>query len=172
MFRSKIRAKILILFLLVAMLPLIVVQIFWYRAEKNSMLGEAEDHQVILVNNAEESISRFIDDKINLLIIHSQTASIQNLDLVAAKLNVTILQKQDSDIRGVTLLDKSGMAVLSIDQNGNNLPLSDQKDSDEYKVTTFLAGSEYISPVKYNSEQIPYVKIAVPLITYEKRQNL
>ncbi|HEU4966481.1 MAG TPA: ATP-binding protein [Candidatus Saccharimonadales bacterium] len=173
MIRLKVSQRVLLLLLATSLVPLAAVGLTWFRLSESSLKDSAASEQTILTSNAASSVNQFIADKVNLLIIHSQTVSIRGYqaNLANASADIQSLIKQDADIKNVSLADQNGMERLSISQNGPSATLANVSQSSAFRVATFLAGKEYISPVGYDSSRQPYITIAVPLVTYDSSQT-
>src|SRR5256714_11917927 len=50
--------------------------------------------------------------------------------------------------------------------------LTDQSNSAAYKITTFVGGEKYISPITYTNDHAPVVEIAIPVVLPQFAQNL
>lgn len=166
------RAKLLLLMIVVALLPLVVLNYYWYRSTESSLQTAAESSQIILKNSDVYRVNQYMNDKVSALIIHSQSPSVYNLQLATAKQDLQGLLNQDSDITQLTLTNSRGMSVLSLNRKGSLPTGQNLSQTNAYRVTNYLDGREYISPVTYNTDKRPIVTIAVPLVNFSTAHNL
>lgn len=167
--RLSISQKTLLLFGAVALLPLLLLNIFWLRSSQRQLKSAADARQSLLVSESAERVNEYIGAKIDSAIIHSQIASIQDFNVGQARLNLLEYAKQDNELQRIALVDKNGNEQVVINNSEFSSQLSSVKDSDAFRVVTFLSGKEYIGPVEYEDNK-PHVTIAVPLISYTNRQ--
>jgi two-component system phosphate regulon sensor histidine kinase PhoR len=172
MLKLKISQKSLLFFLAVSLIPLLVVTLYWFRLAQTSLRSAAASQESLLTTGAVTAVDQFLTDKVNLLIIHSQTSNIESFSLAGATKDLTNLTKQDADIEQVTLADSSGKELAAVNQDGSTPSLQNISNSDAFRATTFLSGKEYISPVNFDSKQQPFITIAVPLVTFDTSQSL
>lgn len=172
MFKLKIGQKSLGLFLVISLLPLAVINTYWLHSEQSTLRSAASVRQSMLTTDAADHVDQFISTKINTVILHSQTASVQQFDIGAAQQELTSYLQQDSDLERVSLVDTKGQERTAITKSGPDAQLANVYDSDAFRATTFLAGKEYISGVTFNQQQQPIITIAVPLVSFETRQSL
>ncbi|MEO6761641.1 MAG: ATP-binding protein [Candidatus Saccharimonadales bacterium] len=172
MLTLKINQKLLLLLLVVSLLPLGLVNLYWYRATQSSLRSEAVDHQKILTNSAVYRVNQYMTDKVNALIIHSQTAAVRSLSPTNAHQDLSSLIKQDSDIQTLTLANPDGQVVISMDRNSDLPTTANVSDQDAFRATTFLSGREYISPVSFSDRGHPTITIAAPLVKFTSGQDL
>ena len=170
-FPLSIRQKVLILFALVALMPLLLINLIWLRSSQTQLKNAADDRQRLLVSSSAERVNQFIDTKIDNAIIHSQIEAVRQIDIPQARLNLLEYSKQEGNLLTITLIDAQGQEQIKVEGTEFSPVLLNVKDSDAFKVVTFLGGKEYISPVQYNLSGQPFVKIGVPLISFTQRQT-
>lgn len=172
MVKLKIRQKLLFILLLVALVPLVVVTLYWSRASQTSLTQDAEAEQKILTSSAVYRVNQYITDKVNALIIHSQSPSVQSFNVFSARQNMQGLIKQDKDIQTLTLANSNGQVILAMNRKGPLTKTTNISNTDAFRAATFLSGRQYISPVSFNSKNQPILTIAVPLVQFSSGQNL
>ncbi|HSW66792.1 MAG TPA: ATP-binding protein [Bacillota bacterium] len=171
MTRFKIGQKLLALLLAVSLGPLVVVTLFLVNSAQHKLRTDAVNQQKQAAINAADRVDTFLGDKTDILIFQSQTSAARQFDIPNTNLNLAALVKQDRDIQRVSLVDKTGMERVAVDQNGLIAKHENVSSSDPFKSATFLAGKEYIGPVQYVNGK-PHVVIAVPLIRFTEQQDL
>ncbi|HSX17525.1 MAG TPA: ATP-binding protein [Patescibacteria group bacterium] len=171
MTRFKIGQKLLMLLLAVSLGPLVAVSIILVINAQTKLRSEATTQQRLAATSAADRVDSFLAERTNILIFQSQTSAARQFDIPNASLNLAALVKQDRDVVRVSLVDKTGLERIVLDQNGLIAKHSNVSSSDAFKSTTFLAGKEYIGPVVYVDGK-PHVTIAVPLIRFTAQQDL
>lgn len=169
MFKLKIGQQALLLFIIVATVPVIALNMYWLQSQQKVLLRETERHQSLLTDSAASRVDGFLTQKINALILHAQTSPILRNDVKDSTLELSNYIKQDKDIRHINLLSKTGGTLVEIKSEGattKDLPSTETA----FKVVTFLGGKEYISPVSYLDGR-PHIQIAVPVLTFSKAQD-
>lgn len=172
MIKLKIGQKLLLPMLGVSLIPLVVVTAYWYYSAQSSLKSQAIDQQKILTNSAVYRVNQYLTDKINSLIIHSQSPAVQQLDATNSKIDLESLINQDSDITKLILANSNGVVTVALGRS-NSLPTGyNISNQDAFKAATYLAGRQYISQVSTNSSGQNFVTIAVPLVIFSSGQNL
>ena len=172
MIKLKIGQKLLLPMLGVSLIPLVIVTAYWYYSSQSSLRSQAINQQKILTNSAIYRVNQYLTDKINSLIIHSQSPAVQQLDVPNSKIDLESLIKQDSDISKLILANSSGIVTVALGRN-NTLPTGyNISNQDAFKAATYLAGRQYISQVSTDSSGQNFVTIAVPLVVFSSGQNL
>ena len=172
MIRLKISSKVLIYFLVIALLPLFVVTTLLVNSAKSQLLDAAKTKQQIIANKTAESVDNFLADKINLLVFQSRDYSIRKFIEPDSSQNLAVLIRQDADLEKVSLLDPKGVEKVAFNKQGPVSKLTNYSDSDAYNAVIFLKGREFVSSVSYNKNGDPLITIAVPLLENDFSQNL
>ena len=172
MFKLKIAPRLMLLFLLVSLIPLASINLYWFNLNQNTLRANAASRQTLLTTTAAGRVNQFITDKVNLLIIHSQTDNVQNFNSAGSVQDFRTLINQDQDVMSVTLADATGMERVATNRNGNASALIDISRTDGFRAATFLSGKEYISPVSFDEQGNPSLEIAIPLVKYDNGQIL
>lgn len=167
MLKLKITHRALLLFIIISVVPVLSLNTFWLSSHKKILRKEAEKQQQLFANLAAVRSNTFMVNKINSIIIHSQTSSILETDIEGSAAELKNLMQQDDDITQLILYSPEGKVLLDIQSEGrpHNIadPSKDKKSLSAFKVVTFLSGKEYISPVYYDKTH-PYFIVAVPII--------
>lgn len=172
MFKFGIRARLIVLLMGVSIIPLVGLNAFWTTNQRSKLITSSQQQQAVMAKSAATSVDSFLAQKIRVLIIHSQSTSVQQLSTAQASQELTTLFYQDKDIEHVSLANKTGRELISIDKQLKSAPLTDISGSDAFRVVNFLGGKEYVSPVSYDVTGHPRVTIAVPLVAFTKPQDL
>lgn len=170
--RLGIRLKILVLILAATSVPLLSLNIFWTISERQSLIDATHSRQTLITQNDANQVNDFITAKVRTLIIHSQSPSLQQFNLPAASLVISTLLYQDKDITRAALVNQTGQEVVALTSNLKNSPLQSVSGSNAFKVVTYYAGSDYISPVSNDAQGQPSITIAVPLVSFTTPQEL
>jgi signal transduction histidine kinase len=172
MFRPNISTKLLVLLLLVALIPMGLLSVYWYRTTQISLRSDAVASQKIQTQSDSYRVDQYMTDKVNALIIHSQATSVQSFIITPATKDLQSLLQQDGDIQHLTLVNQKGIVAINFDRSGSLPTGADVSSEDAFRAATYLAGKEYISPVTFNSKKQPMVTIAAPLVQYTSGQDL
>lgn len=172
MFKLKISQKSLGLFLIISLLPLAIVNAYWLRAEQSTLRTAASHRQTMLTTSAAGQVEQFMSTKVNTVILHSQTSSVQEFQIKSVQKEFLAFIQQDNDLERVSLVDIKGQEKTAVTKNGLDIQLADVSTTDAFRAATFLAGKEYISGVTFNDQLQPQVTIAVPLVSFETRQSI
>ncbi len=172
MVRLKVGQKVLLLFVVVALLPLLAFDLLLLNIVRAQIRSDAYKQQQLLAEQTAERVDNFLANKVNVLIFQSQTDSTRNFKQEEASINLASMIKQDRDLQKVALVNEKGKEIVVINQQGLVKKHSEVSTSDAFKATTFLAGKEYIGPVNYSEAGKPSITIAVPLISFTEQQDL
>lgn len=172
MFKLKIGQKSLLLFLIISLLPLVAINAYWLNSQQNILRNASAERQNLLTKSAAGQVDQFLNEKITTAILHSQTSSVQRLNLAQAQQELRAFIAQDNDIRRVALADINGEELVAVTHEGIDKQLKNVSESDAFRAATFFAGKEYVSGVTFGTEQQPRAVIAVPLVTFKTRQSL
>ena len=105
--------------ILVALVPLAILNYYWYRSTESSLQQAAESRQVVLTNSDAYRVNQYMNDKVSALIIHSQSTGVFSLQINTAKQDLQRLLNQDGDITQLTLTNSKGISVLAINRKGS-----------------------------------------------------
>ncbi len=169
--KFKLNQRVLLYFIAIAILPLVAINLYWLSSEQRNLRQDAVARQELLTANSANFVNQYINSKVNTVIIHSQTASVQQFDIKYASQELIAFINQDSDLDRISLVDATGMERVAYDRKGGS-PLGSAAGSDAFKVVTFLAGKEYISPVTFDANKDPHITLAAPLVTLDSGQSL
>lgn len=169
MFKLRIGQRVLLLFVIVAAVPVLTLNMYWLISQQKVLRHETEQRQSLSTDSAANRVDSFLTQKVNALILHAQTVPILRNDIKDATLELSNYSKQDKDIRYIRLANKAGKTLVEINGQNNAVKQSPPTET-SFKIVTFLGGKEYISPVSY-IEGRPHIQIAVPVLTFSQAQD-
>ena len=168
-----IRQKILILFLIIAIVPLVIINIFWLRSSQNQLKTAAAERQSILLTSTAKRVNDVLDAKIASVTTQSQEQSIVDLAIEDAKLKILQYVNQNPDVLRVSLVDSVGNEKVVVKNGISNTQLSNIKGKDAFRVVTEVSNKANLGNVVYVDGQ-PQITVSVPLLSNSKlgTQNL
>lgn len=172
--RLKIEFKLLILFIIVAILPLVIDNLIWFTITKTQMTNNASTIIKEAANHAAQLTNEFLTNKLTGLIIHSQTEAVRTKNIPNATIELYNYLKQDTDLEDIILVDNNGKEILHVSQN-KIYPLNelgDESSDPAYKLPSFGGGEKYISPVYKNTQGDVQVTLSIPIIVSHNLPNL
>jgi len=172
MIHLKISSKVLLYFILIALLPLFVVTFFLVNLAQSQLLQSAITKQQIIASDTAEKVDSYLAGRTSTLVFQSKLYSARNFSDPLIKQNMAVLINQDQDIDQLSLLNAKGFEQIAFNRQGQIATLQDESSSDAYKATTYLGGKAFISSVNYNSNNEPTITIAVPVLSSNFSQNL
>ncbi len=167
-----IRPKILLLIMAATIIPLLSLNLFWTNSQRQSLVDDVRSRQALLTENNASEVNNFITEKVRTLIIHSQSPSLQQFNTAKTPLEISTLLYQDKDLMRAALVNQSGQETVALTSDLKNASLKNVKDSDAFKVVTYYAGNDYVSPISMDSAGHPTITIAVPLVQFTTPQEL
>ncbi len=170
MLKLSIGRRILLLFLATALLPLLGINVYWLASEQNALRKSAAGQLDLLATAAAHQTDQYLTDLVNSLIIHSQTASVQQFDLAYAQQELDALMKQNGNLLRVSLVDAKGNEKIAFNKDGPIKALTNVSQTDAFRLVNFLSGSEYLGPVVFDASNTPRMQVAVPLVTFSESQ--
>lgn len=170
--KLTINRQALILFILISITPVLALNTYWLYSQQNVLYSQAQRRQTLLTESAAERADGFMSQKVQALILHSQSTSVLRGNKEESRMQLRNYIKQDQSIEKVRLLDDQGETSLSIEADeAAEIGASGSFDTNRaFRLVTFLGGKEYISPVRYIDED-PYVLVAVPVLTFSRAQD-
>ena len=172
MLKLKISTKVLIFFLVVAVMPLFVVTVVLVDTARSSLLNSATTRQQIVAANTAGNVDNYLGNKINTLVYQSRLISVDNFDQADNVNDLAVLIKQDPNLQQVSLLGADGNQQIVFNQSGQVNKLTNQSQSDAYKAVNYLSGQNFISSVTYSTTGQPQITIAVPILKSNLTKNL
>ncbi len=172
--KTTLKFKLPFFFILLAGISLLIVNIIWFTTFKSEIKIATSDQVAITASATADRISSFLTTKIISLIIHSQTEAVLQKNVSVATIEMQNFLLQDQDIQELQLLDKNGREIARVSRNRiyPQNELRDQSDNPAFKITTFVGGNKYISPMYLDEAGNPSVNIAVPIVLPKDAQQL
>lgn len=172
--RLKLSAKLLIFLLALSSVPLFIINLIWFFSLKQQIVAVTSDQVSEVINHAKTEITNFLTTKIVSLIIHAQTNAVLTQKLPEITQELKDFLSQDQDIKDVRLLSQNGQEIVHIarDKVYAETELTDESTSTAFKITTFVGGDRYISPVYKTSTGEQVIDIAIPIVSPETAQSL
>lgn len=172
--RFVLAQKLLFFFVLVASLPLIVVSLLWFSSFRNEIIKVTSAEVKSIASQVAGAAESFFTTKLVSLIIHSQTEAVLGSDLPKATTELKDFLFQDQDIKELTLLNQAGFEIVRVSRTKVYAPteLVDRSVLTAFKVTTFVGGERYVSPVYKDANGDLVVDIAIAIVLPETSQNL
>lgn len=174
-FTLSIRSKLLLLFILIALVPLLIENIIWFTVSRTQSLNNASTAVINVSNKTAEATNVFISNKINSLIIHSQTEAVRTQNIPDAVMEFAGYLKQDRDIEELILAGKNGKELVHVTQTKqfSQNELLDESNNPAFKAPNFGGGEKYISEVLAKNGSIKRdIIISIPVIIAHDLPNL
>jgi len=168
-----IRQKVFILFSVIALLPLIVINVVWLRSARSQLMQSAINRQNIFIESSSVRVNNAIEAGIDAVIARSQEPSIINLDIAQARVSLLQYANQDSSILNITLADSNGDEKVVVRNHELSAALTNIKNTKPFEVVTQRSNDIQISETVVD-DGIPKVTFSVPLLSFSKLgdQNL
>lgn len=173
-FTLKLEVKLLIWFILVAIIPLLLDNIIWLGITKTQMTDIASTTVEAAANNAETAVDDFFKTKLIGLIIHSQTQAVRSKDIANATAELRDYLGQDSDLQDFLIVDTSGRELLRVSRTKtySSSQLQNDASNPAFKVPTFGGGEKYISPLYEDQVGNILTTISIPIVVSQNLPNL
>jgi two-component system sensor histidine kinase ResE len=165
-------SKILIYFLLVALVPLVVSQYFLASSAHLQLLKAASSKQQAVANYLSNNVSSYLTNNVKTLDNLSQLESTGSLSPADLEYNMAVLFKQNAGLQRLAILDASGTEKQVFSNQGRITALTNDSGSDAFKAVNFLNGKAYVSSVSYSQKKDPQITIAVPILKSDFSQKL
>ncbi|OGG47491.1 hypothetical protein A2761_01820 [Candidatus Kaiserbacteria bacterium RIFCSPHIGHO2_01_FULL_51_33] len=155
-------------------IALILTNVSWIFSVQSTISESIIRSHEELARSAAVRVDDFINAKVRNLILRSQSASFIRMDIPAAKFDMSLMLREDGDLQEISFLDRSGKEVIKLtpEKVFEAQELTDQRDSDKFKLATFRYGIEYLGPIYFSPTGEPMMTIAVPVVIPEARRNI
>lgn len=119
-------------------------------------------------------VDSYLTNKLIGLIIHSQTEAMLQRDIPRVTVELRNFLYQDYDIQELRLLDENGRETVHVSKTKiyTRSELTNQSQNTAFKITTFVGGNKYISPIYEDASGHPVVDIAIPIVAPKSAQSL
>lgn len=159
----RIRNKILLLFFVLSVIPLIIINVIWLQFSQGQLEIAAADRQATLIASTANSVRNALDEKIDDVTSTSQDINVTNLDVDLAKLKLLQFSSRDLDVVRVSLVDKAGDEKIVIVDGEDQEDLANVSETEPFQVVTLLGNEPRLGEVRYEDDQ-PLITISVPLL--------
>jgi len=172
--RFRLRTKLSLYFILVASIPLIVVNVIWLNSSRNELIKASALNLKTSSADFANLIESYIETKEIGMIIHSQTDSVLSSNIPKATLELQSFMLQDKDIDNLTILDSKGKEIIKVSRTKVFEPqeLVDESNALEFKIPTFVGGERYLSNVFFDTGQRPHIILSIPIVYPQNAQEL
>ncbi len=169
-----IRNKLLGALIGLVAIALILTNVSWIFSVRSTISESIIRSHEELARSAAVRVDVFINAKIRNLILRSQSASFIRMDIPAAQFDMSLMLREDGDLQEISFLDQNGKEVIRMTSEKvfEAHELTDQRDSDKFKLSTFRYGIEYLGPIYFSPTGEPMMTVAVPVVIPEARRNI
>ncbi len=171
-FRLSIASKILIYFLLIALLPMIVTTFILVSSANTQLLHAASLQQQAVARGLSDKVGNYLSNKINNLVSIAELYSSNNVTTSDIDQNLAIILNHDSNMQRIAIVNSSGQDQVVFNRLGNDSSLANEANTDAFKAVNFLSGKAYVSSVSYNGQNKPIITIAVSILKSNYSQYL
>ncbi len=172
--KVKIEQKILLLFILVAIVPLLITNFVWLTISQNQILNNTSTLVREAASQGQLETSDFLKNKLVSLIVYSQTLPVRTKDIPNTTSELQNYIAQDPDIQDLILLDKNGNELVHVSRD-KVYPVSQLKNDandPSFKVPNFGGGEKYVSPVSIDAAGDQQVTLSIPIIISHNLPNI
>jgi signal transduction histidine kinase len=187
--RLKISAKILIYFLVIALVPLVVVSYVLVSAAHDQLLADASAKQQAVAADLARRVDNYLAADVNQLAYQARLYSTGNFDSSQMDQNLGTLFNQSARLESITVQTAEGRRqdfyIDGTNVQTNNCPkrvlaIYDMKvavescnlDPTNAKAIEFLKDRPYLISPGRNEKNRPHVLVAVPILkNYDTREN-
>lgn len=170
---KSIRTKLLLVLAVLLFFILGTTDLVWFFTVRPMVMNRLQELQQQMGNRASDNVKDFLDAKVRVLIVRSQSAAFLTKDRELEIIELRTLFSNDQDIEKIAIINTDGFEELSISKDGQiqQDSLLDRRQSPSYVATTFRYGKEYISDVSFIDNE-PILTVAVPIIIPESSHKL
>jgi signal transduction histidine kinase len=164
--RLKISARILIMFLFIALVPIVVVSFVLVSAANDQLLQNASDKQQAVATDLAQRVDNYLALKINSLAYIARLYSNHSLSSTQIDQSFVTLFNQTSNLNKVTLLEANGAS-------GMQRTITFPDDKPAYKnevidtspaILKFIENKSYLISVGRDGKNNPIITIGIPIL--------
>lgn len=159
--RLKISAKILIYFLLIALVPLLIVSSVLVAVANNQLLENASAKQQAVATDLSRRVDNYLANDLNQLALLARLYSTRNLTMTQMEQNLATLFSQSATLQQVTMQTSDGTERTLKLQNGS-IQITRSKVSNE--ALGFLNKKSYFISVGRDEKNNPRVTVGIPIL--------
>lgn len=162
--RLKLKNKILLLFLILSVLPLVLINGIWLRYSQDQLKQAAAEEQELLLNSIAQRINAVLDAQVNGVVSTSQDVDIAALNVEASRLRLLEFSNRENDAVRIALVDRDGNELVVVDDGALLQDLQNVTGTDAFRVVQLVSNKPLIGDVR-EVEGRPIVTISVPLLS-------
>lgn len=144
----KIRYKVLLLFLLVAMVPLLLSSVWAIYTLRNHQVAATEAQQEAVSQIVSDKVLAFIRAKAEKFVIQIIQPTLDPISLEQQRFVLQDIIKRDVDVVSAAIFDFNGYESMTIDANGN-VSLQNENLASKEIFRTVMAGEVYLDEVQH-----------------------
>jgi signal transduction histidine kinase len=165
--RLKISAKILIYFLLIALVPLLVVSYVLVTAANDQLLKNASTKQQAVAVDLSRRVDNYLANNVNSLAYVARLYSSRNLDAKQMDQSLIALFSQNAALKKITLLKANGASgsqrTLTLQDNGS-IAFGNETIDTSPEIFNFIAGKAYLVSVGRDEKNTPKITVGIPIL--------
>lgn len=171
--KFSIRNKFLIILLLLVFVLLALTNYIWISSVRPMILNQAFLTQTSEADKLSLGVRDFIEIKVRFLILLTQSSIFLDKKIAEQPVEFVTALKQDADILEISVLDTAGKEISKVtrEKTYSKEELTDQSNTNAYKIAVFGFGVKYFSPVTFENGQ-PVMTIAIPIVPAENQRRI
>lgn len=165
--KISLQLKLLIFFILIASVPLILVDLVWFNTSRNEAIKTASFEVQRINDQTNKQVKDFFTKQINHLSAFASLDSVINYNSSLPSTDILSLVRQNKEIQELQLLDSNGTNILQV-VNGRKLDDNELKSATDTAqlISTVLATDDiYIGDVSLDSDGKPVIMLATTVNT-------
>ncbi len=164
--KGKLLYKLLIIFVGLAIIPLLAVRIRVLQVGQLSMKKECLKIQLEIARRSADTVDSFLKDIKNILFVIQKPKEFVAMDITKQRVILENLMKSYPTFMKLTVIDDSGMTKLRIPRFGK-IEIDPGIDHSKSKLfTEAIEKGEYVSQPYRSPENYPFILISVPIEVY------
>lgn len=164
--KGKLLYKLLIIFVGLAIIPLLAVRIRVLQVGQLSMKKECLKIQLEIARRSADTVDSFLKDIKNILFVIQKPKEFVAMDITKQRVILENLMKSYPTFMELAVIDDSGMTKLRIPRFGK-IEIDPGIDHSKSKLfTEAVEKGEYVSQPYRSPENYPFILISVPIEVY------
>ncbi len=164
--KGKLLYKLLIIFVGLAIIPLLAVRIRVLQVGQLSMKKECLKIQLEIARRSADTVNSFIKDIKNILFVIQKPKEFVAMDITKQRVILENLMKSYPTFMKLAVIDDTGMTKLRIPRFGK-IEIDPGIDHSKSKLfTEAIEKGEYVSQPYRSPENYPFILISVPIEVY------
>lgn len=165
--RLKISAKILLYFLLVALVPLVVVSYVLVTSANNQLLQNASTKQQTIATDLTRRVNNYLANNANLLAYTGRLYSAKELDATQIDNSILTLFEQNVTLKRIILMtisDETGNERKYEALPDGTIKIEDKQLDTSAEILKFLEDKPYFISTGRDQDNSPEVGIGIPIL--------